>query len=417
MSEKLTPEIRFNGFNDAWRKRKFCEIFDSTIPNNTLPRSELNYESGEVKNIHYGDILVKLGAYVDVVNETLPFITNGKIDDYKSRLLQDGDVVFADTAEDETTGKAVEVANVNDSNIVCGLHTIAYRPNRQISPYFSGYYFNSDSFRKQLLPLMQGIKVLSLNKSSLSKTSTIIPTTLPEQQKIGNFFRTLDDAITLHQRKLDGLKKLKAGFLQQMFPREGESVPRVRFSGFNGEWERRRLGEVSESYSGGTPTVGKVEYYGGSIPFIRSAEVNADKTELFITDMGLKNSSAKMVNVGDILYALYGATSGEVGRSKIVGAINQAILAIKPLSGYDCEFIAQWLRNEKENIISTYLQGGQGNLSATIVKDLDMLLPTLPEQQKIGSFFRNIDAQISTQQTQADKLKMLKTAYLQKMFV
>ena len=110
-------------------------------------------------------------------------------------------------------------------------------------------------------------------------------------------------------------------------------TPNIRFKGFSDGWVRQKLGEISFSYSGGTPKVGKSEYYGGAIPFIRSGEIAADKTELFITEDGFKNSSAAMVEEGNILYALYGATSGEVSRAKLKGAINQAILAIIPNPG------------------------------------------------------------------------------------
>lgn len=127
--------------------------------------------------------------------------------------------------------------------------------------------------------------------------------------------------------------------------------PAVRFKGFTNDWEQRKLGNITESYSGGTPKVGVEVYYGGNIPFIRSAEINNQDTELFITEEGLNNSSARLVSKGDILYALYGATSGEVGRSKIDGAINQAILAIKPILGYDAEYITYWLYKNKETII------------------------------------------------------------------
>ena len=163
-------------------------------------------------------------------------------------------------------------------------------------------------------------------------------------------------------------------------------------------WEQRKVGEVSESYSGGTPSVGVKEYYGGQIPFIRSAEINSEITELFLTEEGLKNSSARLVAVGDILYALYGATSGEVGRARLKGAINQAILAIKPHTDYDSEYLAQWLRKSKHSIIETYLQGGQGNLSGTIVKKLSVDFPSLKEQKAIGDFFRQLDNLITLHQ-------------------
>ena len=106
--------------------------------------------------------------------------------------------------------------------------------------------------------------------------------------------------------------------------------PSYRFANYTEHWEEKKLGEVSTSFSGGTPAAANKKYYGGEIPFIRSAEINSDTTELFLTKEGLDNSSAKLVKEGDILYALYGATSGEVGISKINGAINQAVLSIIP---------------------------------------------------------------------------------------
>ena len=194
------------------------------------------------------------------------------------------------------------------------------------------------------------------------------------------------------------------------------STPAIRFKGFTGTWEQRKVGEVSESYSGGTPSVGVKEYYGGQIPFIRSAEINSEITELFLTEEGLKNSSARLVAVGDILYALYGATSGEVGRARLKGAINQAILAIKPHTDYDSEYLAQWLRKSKHSIIETYLQGGQGNLSGTIVKELSVDFPSLKEQKAIGDFFRQLDNLITLHQRKYDKLTNVKKSMLEKMF-
>lgn len=174
--------------------------------------------------------------------------------------------------------------------------------------------------------------------------------------------------------------------------------PKIRFNGFNDDWEQRKLGDITESYSGGTPTAGKKEYYDGNIPFIRSGEISSDKTELFISEEGLNRSSAKMVKIGDILYALYGATSGEVSISKLKGAINQAILAIQPHQNYDSQFLMQWLRKSKENIIGTYLQGGQGNLSGNIVKELIIDIPTYEEQKEIGAYLKKLDHLITLHQ-------------------
>ena len=181
-------------------------------------------------------------------------------------------------------------------------------------------------------------------------------------------------------------------------------------------WEQRKLGDVTDSFSGGTPDVSHTSYYGGSIPFIRSAEINSDKTELFLTEKGLDNSSAKIVERGTVLYALYGATSGEVGIAAIKGAINQAILALSPHTGNDPLFLASWLRREKARIVDTYLQGGQGNLSGSIVKELSFALPQQKEQQVIGSFFSRLDNLITLHQRKYDKLVILKKSMLEKMF-
>ncbi len=197
---------------------------------------------------------------------------------------------------------------------------------------------------------------------------------------------------------------------------EKSLIPSIRFAGFTDAWEQRKLGEITASYSGGTPTVGVKEYYDGQIPFIRSAEINSDFTELFISEKGLNESSARLVSKGDILYALYGATSGEVGRAKLKGAINQAILAISPLPNYDAEYITQWLRKSKNSIVETYLQGGQGNLSGAIVKSLTIDFPSYQEQQQIGTYFHHLDNLIALHQRKYEKLLNIKKSMLDKMF-
>lgn len=198
-----------------------------------------------------------------------------------------------------------------------------------------------------------------------------------------------------------------------------KKIPQRRFKEFQNSdaWEQRKLGDITTSFSGGTPSAGNTLYYGGTIPFIRSGEISSEQTELFLTEEGLNNSSAKLVDKGDILYALYGATSGEVSISRISGAINQAILALKPLENYNSQFIMQWLRKEKENIIGTYLQGGQGNLSGNIVKELMVSIPkNKTEQDIIGAYFSNLDNIITLHQRKLEKIKAAKKAYLSEMF-
>ena len=196
-------------------------------------------------------------------------------------------------------------------------------------------------------------------------------------------------------------------------------IPALRFPDFanDGEWEVKRLGEISTSFSGGTPAASNKNYYGGTIPFIRSGEINSDHTELFLTQEGLDNSSAKIVERGTILYALYGATSGEVGIARLRGAINQAILAIIPNEEYDSLFIYHYLKSQKESIINRYLQGGQGNLSGAIINALKIPVPSFAEQQRIAACLSAADEMIASTNWKLEQLKAYKKGLMQNLFV
>ena len=208
------PEKRFPGFAGDWEQRKFDEVFDCTVPNNTLSRAELSYDEGTVLNVHYGDVLIKYGSVLDVQKDDIPRIPHRCREDFNGALLQDGDVIIADTAEDETTGKACEIGNLQGSAIVSGLHTMVCRPRNRMALGYLGYYLNSNAYHHQLLPLMQGIKVLSLSRSTSQKTSVSYPIAVKEQQLIAYYFSQLDHLITLHQRKLEEMKKQKKALMQ-----------------------------------------------------------------------------------------------------------------------------------------------------------------------------------------------------------
>lgn len=212
------PEIRFPEFSDAWKQRKFGDSFDF-LQNNTLSRASLNDTSGCAKNVHYGDILVKFGESISAEKADLPFICDREILKKLSKsILKNGDVVIADTAEDMTTGKSCEIVDVDECMpVLAGLHTIPVRPKQKFGKYYLGYYLNSEAFHSQLIPLIQGIKVYSISKSSIKDTVVMFPDDVQEQEKIGSLFNRIDNTITLQQRKLESLQKLKKGLLQQMF--------------------------------------------------------------------------------------------------------------------------------------------------------------------------------------------------------
>jgi type I restriction enzyme S subunit len=232
-----------------------------------------------------------------------------------------------------------------------------------------------------------------------------------EQQQIAEIMATCDRVIELKQQLLEEKRRQKKWLMQKLLdPNSG-----VKLSGFeSGKWRKIVIGEECEIFSGGTPKAGKDEYYtGGTIPFIRSGEIAENKTELFLTRDGYNSSSAKMVEVGDLLYALYGANSGECAISQINGAINQAILCVRP-KHIERKVLYYLLCAKKERIIATYLQGGQGNLSAEIIKKLIVELPVDKEHQsRIVEILRMADQEIICCESELAEWQQKKKALMQ----
>ena len=254
--------------------------------------------------------------------------------------------------------------------------------------------------------------LLNISYTDYMKINISVPT-LAEQQKIADFLSNVDSIITAETKILNSLQKKKKALMQKLFTQQ------LRFKSDDGTdfpaWEEKKLGEFCKTYSGGTPKSGTADYYGGEIPFIRSGEISSNKTELFLTEKGMENSSAKMVSKGDILYALYGANSGLCSISKIDGAINQAILCIKTKENK--RFLCNYLQYQREYFYSTYLQGGQGNLSGKLVESFIIPLPCLVEQQKIADCLSSMDLLIQNQQKVVTTWQQRKKALLQQMFI
>lgn len=182
----------------SWEQRKLGDCFEF-LKNNTLSRADLNGENGTARNVHYGDILIKFGDCLDGERSDLPFITDDTVlPKFAGSILREGDVIFADTAEDEAAGKCVELRKLPKEPTISGLHTIPARPRSPFGTGCLGHYLNSDAYHRQLLPLMQGIKVISVSKAALQDTQVRFPG-LSEQTAIGAALSEIDNLITLHQ--------------------------------------------------------------------------------------------------------------------------------------------------------------------------------------------------------------------------
>ena len=392
------PAIRFAGFTDPWEQRKLGELA-LTYSGGTPSAGNSAYYGGEIPFIR--------SAEIDCDSTELSLTVAG-LNNSSAKLVDKGMVLYAmygatsgEVAISKIKGAINQAILAMDASDMAANRFIAYWLRRQ-----------KKSITETFLQGGQG----NLSGAIIKELGIPQPS-LDEQRQIGSFFSNLDDLITLHQRKYDKLVIFKKSMLEKMFPKDGESVPEIRFAGFTDPWEQRKLGELALTYSGGTPSAGNSAYYGGEIPFIRSAEIDCDSTELSLTVAGLNNSSAKLVDKGMVLYAMYGATSGEVAISKIKGAINQAILAMDASDMAANRFIAYWLRRQKKSITETFLQGGQGNLSGAIIKELGIPQPSLDEQRQIGSFFSNLDDLITLHQRKLELLQDIKKSLLDKMFV
>lgn len=210
------------------------------------------------------------------------------------------------------------------------------------------------------------------------------------------------------------MSKSKSGKMKSKAKRELK--PKLRFPEFRDApaWKPAKVDSFCNSFSGGTPDTSTEKYYGGDIPFIRSAEVNTAEIELSLTEEGLENSAAKLVHKGDVLVALYGANSGDVGLARVDGAINQAILCLQSTASN--EFLYQYLNSRQAWIVAKYLQGGQGNLSGDIIKSVRLHFPLPDEQQKIADCLSSLDELIAAHSRKLDALKAHKKGLMQQLF-
>ena len=369
-------------------------MFDCTVPNNTLSRAELSYDEGTVLNVHYGDVLIKYGSVLDVQKDNIPRIPHRCREDFNGALLQDGDVIIADTAEDETTGKACEIGNLQGSAIVSGLHTMVCRPRNRMALGYLGYYLNSNAYHHQLLPLMQGIKVLSLSRSNIQKTSVSYPIAVKEQQLIAYYFSQLDNLITLHQRQPFLHSPPDISLIVQLTP------PFYTFS-----WEQRKLGDVVKEITRNDPeSEAPIMMITANNGFIEQSERYAfnnagESLKKYILlkkgELAYNHGASKLRPYG----SCFALTTAENARIPFVyhcfSAENQnaEFMSIE-LNGAEIE-------NQLRKIVSSGARmDGLLNISFDEYTSVSVLLPGTEEQDRIADFFRHLENLITLHQRQ-----------------
>lgn len=419
----LVPKLRFKREDGTeypeWGNKSFANAF-APLNNNTFSRDMLS-ENGTVLNIHYGDILVKFGEVCDIQAMDIPKV-NAEIDTSKYDELQDGDIILADTAEDETVGKAIEIYHTGTSKVVSGLHTMACRPNDKYAPKYMGYYINSPTYHNQLLPYMQGIKVTSIGRKNIADTVIYYPADLEEQQKIANFLSTVDEVIAQSESEVQNLEQQKKAAMQKIFSQE------VRFKREDGtdypEWEEKALSDISEFITKGT-TPKKYSENGGvnfvQINSIVDGAINTDKCLRIDEETHNGFLSRSVLFENDILCSIAGALGviAVVNKDVLPANTNQALAIIRLNEGCNHRYIAFALSSY---VMEKYIKqcktvGAQPNLSLAQIRDMIVPFPCLKEQQKIADFLSAYDEAISYAKQELDKWKELKKGLLQQMLV
>jgi type I restriction enzyme S subunit len=421
------PGVRFPGFKDDWEQKKFGDIFSFRVTN-SFSRDKLNYTSGKVRNIHYGDIHTKFATLFDLTKEHVPFV-NLEVD--LNRINEEnyckiGDLVITDASEDYNgVGKSIEIVNLNNEKLLAGLHTILARPDKaQVGIGFFGYYFLNEGFRSKIKKIAQGSKVLSISSKRLADLEINIPTTLPEQTRIASFFTVVDQKIAELKQKKTLLEQYKKGVMQKLFSQE------LRFRDEGGkafpEWERKRLGEIAEKVnSGKTPLGGESVYTESGILFIRSQNIVNNQLSLenstYIPE-GINNTMKNsIVKANDILLNITGASLGRscvVPKDFEIGNVNQHVCIIRIDKKNEPRFIQAYFSTvDGQNIFKTLQTGsGREGLNFQSIKNISLNMPSTAEQSKIVNFLSAIDEKINHTETQIQQTQEWKKGLLQKMF-
>ena len=405
-------QTEFGIIPETWTWVTFRECFN-VLPNNTLSRSELNYDAGSVWNIHYGDILVKFPAVLQPAQK-LPYINNEHAAKIIKGFLQDGDLIIADTAEDTTVGKAVEISGVGDRKIVSGLHTIPCRPKDpdKFAAGWLGYFANSNVYHDQLLPLITGTKVSAVSRAAIADTVLLLPPER-EQRRIVEALADADGLIISAEKLIAKKKAIKRGTMQELL------TGRKRLSGFHEEWTTKKVGEIATMYAGGTPDTNNPNYYNGPHPWVSISDISSVKkyisnTQKSLTDLGLQNSSAKIFPVGTLLFAMY-ASIGKCCITKCEACSSQAILGLYNLKGCEVEFLYYVFLHREKDFLEMGQTGTQANLSKQIVEDIILRLPSLEEQRAIASVLASIDEDIAVLEQEASKYRQIKQCMMQQL--
>ena len=409
-NDSKIPNLRFNGFTDAWEQRKLGDIGETYTG-----------LSGKTKE-DFGHGNAKFVTYMNVFSNSIAdsSMTESVEIDKKQNEVKYGDVFFTSSSETPDEVGMSSVWLENGENTYLNSFCFGYRPSVKVNPYYMAYMLRSDNVRKNIVFLAQGISRYNISKNKMMEISVPLPA-LEEQQRIGEYFRNLDTLITLHQRKCEKMKIMRKSLLQKMFPQGKSNVPEVRFGGFKEPWvekhffeiftERHEVDTISDEYPQLSFTIAE--------GVIRPEDRKTNQRDFLIIDKA--NKKYLRTEVGDIIYNPANVIYGAIHRNSLCKGCVSPIYKIF-ITEQDSKFMECIVRNE--NFIKQIARSSEGTVTKLKTLKPEAFLnmsayiaPTLEEQQMIGDFFSELDKGIIAYEKEIAILKNLKKSLLQKMFV
>ncbi|EKO3606561.1 restriction endonuclease subunit S [Vibrio metschnikovii] len=407
------PEIRFKGFSGEWNNLALGE--------NARFTKGQGYSKGDLVSngspiILYGRLYTR---YQTVINDVDTFVNE------KAKPLKSigGEVLVPASGESPEDISRASVVNV--PNVILGGDLNVIYPNRKIDSVFLALAISNGHIKKELSSKAQGKSVVHIRNADLADLSITLPCDKPEQTAIGNTFQKLDSLINQHQQKHDKLSNIKKAMLEKMFPKQGENIPEIRFKGFSGEWEEKGITDISKVFIGLVTTM-TTSYRSKGVLLIRNSDIKSNRFEFSVNPIYLdekfadENSSRRLM-LGDVVTV----HTGDVGTSAVVtekeeGSIGFATIVSRPNKNIvDSNYLSVFLNTDihKSFAINVSTGDGRANYNLKDFYKLNVPLPAVDEQAKIGNYFQKLDELINQHQQQITKLNNIKQACLSKMFV
>ena len=410
------PALRFKGFTDPWEQRKLAELTKTITTGKSV-----NSDEGEVSDGDIGVLKTSCVSY-DRFNpsESKPVV---KSEQQLVKCAVEKDSVIVSRMNTPERVGACGYVSTDFPNLFLPDRLWKLKFQDTVDTYFVYMMLVSSAYKEKITSMASGTSgsMYNIPKETFLNLQLVIPAKIDEQKQLGKILKKIDTLITLHQRKYEKLVNIKKSMLDKMFPKNGASVPEIRFKGFTDPWEQRKISELAEkTYGGGTPTTSNEAFWNGNIPWIQSSDIVDGKLmgvepRKYITQTGLNSSATQLVPKNSIA---------------IITRVGVGKLAYMPFSYSTSQDFLSLSKLNTEPFFTVYacykkLQSELNTVQGTSIKGItkDELLaktisvPVYSEQKQIGSFFAQLDTLITLHQRKLEKLQNIKKSCLEKMFV